>query len=134
MEVKLKFFYGAMGCGKTRKMQGDYYSKIEDGFNAIIIKPLVDKKADRDTLARDGSKFRAEFLIDKEDNIYDIIAEYLIDNNLRVSDFEDYLKKIFKLVISKKKALEINIKVQETINNIEHTKYFLNLYPYILRA
>ena len=82
MEVKLKFFYGAMGCGKTRKMQGDYYSKIEDGFNAIIIKPGIDKKADGDTLARDGSKFRAEFLIDKQDNIYDIIAEYLIDNNL----------------------------------------------------
>ena len=82
MEVKLKFFYGAMGCGKTRKMQGDYYSKIEDGFNAIIIKPGIDKKADGDTLARDGSKIKAEFLIGKEDNIYDIIAEYLIDNNL----------------------------------------------------
>ena len=45
-----------MGCGKTRKMQGDYYSKIEDGFSAIIIKPGIDKKADADTLARDGSK------------------------------------------------------------------------------
>lgn len=82
MEVRLKFFYGAMGCGKTRKMQGDYYSKIEDGFSAIIIKPGIDKKADADTLARDGSKLPAKFLISKEDNIYHIIANYLVDNNL----------------------------------------------------
>lgn len=82
MEVRLKFFYGAMGCGKTRKMQGDYYSKIEDGFSAIIIKPSIDKKADADTLARDGSKLPAKFLISKEDNIYHIIANYLVDNNL----------------------------------------------------
>lgn len=82
MEVRLKFFYGAMGCGKTRKMQGDYYSKVEDGFNAIIIKPMIDKKADGDTLARDGNKFKTEFLIDKDDNIYGIIANYLVENNL----------------------------------------------------
>lgn len=82
MEVKLKFFYGAMGCGKTRRMQGDYYSKLEDGFSVIIIKSNVDKKADADTLARDGSRLPSEFLIGKDDNIYNIIANYLIDNNL----------------------------------------------------
>lgn len=82
MEVRLKFFYGAMGCGKTRKMQGDYYSKVEDGFNAIIIKSVIDKKAEGDTLARDGSKFPTKFLIGKDDNIYTIIANYLVDNNL----------------------------------------------------
>lgn len=82
MEVRLKFFYGAMGCGKTRKMQGDYHSKIEDGFSAIIIKPSIDKKADNDTLARDGSKLPAKFLIGKDDNIYMIVANYLILNNL----------------------------------------------------
>ena len=32
MDAKLKFYFGAMGCGKTRKLQGDYYSKLEDGF------------------------------------------------------------------------------------------------------
>ena len=82
MEVKLKFFYGAMGCGKTRKMQGEYYSKVEDGFNVIIIKPSIDKKADSDTLARDGGKLATTFLIDSGDNVYNIIAEYLVDNNL----------------------------------------------------
>ena len=37
----LKFYYGAMGCGKTRKLQGDYYSKKEDGFEVIVIKPTI---------------------------------------------------------------------------------------------
>lgn len=82
MEVRLKFFYGAMGCGKTRKMQGDYHSKVEDGFSAIIIKPSIDKKADNDTLARDGSKLPAKFLIGRDDDIYMLIASYLIENNL----------------------------------------------------
>lgn len=59
---------------------------------------------------------------------YGFKTAYLIDNTLRVSQFEAYLKEIFSLLITKKKALEINIKVQETINDIEHTKYFLNLY------
>ena len=59
---------------------------------------------------------------------YGFKTAYLIDSNLRVSEFESYLNKIFGLLISKKKALEINIKVQETINDVEHVKYFLNLY------
>lgn len=59
---------------------------------------------------------------------YGFKTAYLIDNNLRISAYEDYLKQIFKLLITKKKALEINIKVQETIKSVEHIKYFLNLY------
>lgn len=82
MEIKLKFYYGAMGCGKTRKLQGDYYSKVEDGFEVIIIKPTVDKKGDSKTLARDGGTIDTKFLIGKEDNIYHIIANYLIEHNL----------------------------------------------------
>ncbi len=82
MEAKFKFFYGAMGCGKTRKLQGDYYSKVEDGFEVIIIKPFVDTKGDNSTLARDGGKLETKFLIKDKDNIYSIIANYLTENNL----------------------------------------------------
>lgn len=59
---------------------------------------------------------------------YGFKTAYLIDNDMKISRYEDYLKKIFELLISKKKALEINIKVQETINDVNHVKYFLNLY------
>ena len=81
-QATLTFCFGAMGCGKTRKLQGDYYSKVEDGFETIIIKPIIDKKGDANTLARDGSSIKAEFLINNEDNIYLLISKYLLDNNL----------------------------------------------------
>ncbi len=82
IESYLKFCFGAMGCGKTRKLQGDYYSKVEDGFETIIIKPIIDKKADDKILARDGKKIKVDLLIHQEENVYLLIANYLIDHNL----------------------------------------------------
>ena len=81
-DAYLKFYYGAMGCGKTRKLQGDYYSKIEDGFDVIVIKPKLDTKGDNKTLARDGSTVEAKFLVGKKDNIYFEITKYLLKHNL----------------------------------------------------
>ena len=81
-QVSLKFYYGAMGCGKTRKLQGDYYSKVEDGFEVIVIKPLIDTKGDSSTLARDGGAVDTTFLIDKKDNIYFKIGAYLREYKL----------------------------------------------------
>lgn len=78
----LKFCFGAMGCGKTRKLQGDYFSKIEDNFETIIMKPVIDKKADDKTLARDGKELRVDLLIEPDTNVYLLIANYLIEHNL----------------------------------------------------
>lgn len=78
----LKFYYGAMGCGKTRKLQGDYHSKKEDGFEVVVLKPSIDTKGDTKTLARDGGTVDATFLIRKNDNIYFEITKYLLEHNL----------------------------------------------------
>ena len=78
----LKFYYGAMGCGKTRKLQGDYYSKKEDGFEVVVLKPNIDTKGDKNTLARDGGKVDTTFLVREEDNIYFEINKYLLEHNL----------------------------------------------------
>ena len=59
---------------------------------------------------------------------YGFKTALLVKPNIKISEYEDYLVKIFKILISKKKALEINIKVQTTINSLEHIKYFLTLY------
>lgn len=82
MSANLNFYYGAMGCGKTRKLQGDYYSKKEDGFEVIIIKPVIDKKAGDNILSRDGDSMKVDLLIEPDDNIYNIIAMYLLEHNL----------------------------------------------------
>ncbi len=82
MDAKLKFYFGAMGCGKTRKLQGDYYSKLEDGFEVIVMKPVIDKKGDDKTLARDGGMVDVDIMIGNEDNIFLNIAKYLLDHNV----------------------------------------------------
>ena len=74
----LKFYYGAMGCGKTRKLQGDYHSKVEDGFSCLVLKPLVDTKGDTKTLARDGGVLESNFLVSEDTNIYGLISNYLL--------------------------------------------------------
>ena len=58
---------------------------------------------------------------------YGFKTAYLIDNTLKISDYEDVLTKIMKALIKKDKALEINVKVQSVLP-VEHTKYILNLY------
>ena len=42
--------------------------------------------------------------------------------------YEDYLIKIFNALVKKDKALEVNTKVQESINNDNHLRYLLRLY------
>ena len=82
MDAKLKFCFGAMGCGKTRKLQGDYYSKIEDGFEVVVMKPLIDKKGDDQTLARDGNRVKVDILVNKNDNLFFVMANYLLEHNV----------------------------------------------------
>lgn len=53
---------------------------------------------------------------------------YLQDNNYSIKNYEKELILIFKGIIKNSKALEINTKVQEAINDDEHLKYILNLY------
>ncbi len=54
-----------------------------------------------------------------------------LDKSLKINMFEDILQKIFKVIINEGKALEINTKVQESINDDEHIKNLLNIYKKI---
>lgn len=82
MQAELNFYYGPMGCGKTRELQKILYSKREDGFYVAVLKPKIDKKGNDQIVSRDNSKYKVDFLVDKEENIYIEICKYLIENNL----------------------------------------------------
>ena len=82
IEAKLYFRYGVMGAGKTRDLQKHYYSYKEDGLEVVIMKPIVDTKGEDKVIARDSQSNKVDFMIKKEDNIYMLIAEYIINNNL----------------------------------------------------
>lgn len=82
MYKELTFYYGAMGCGKTRKLLGTRFSKIEDGFSVVIMKPWVDKKGGNYILSRENDKVKVDFLIKDKDNIYLEVSKYLVKSNL----------------------------------------------------
>ena len=58
---------------------------------------------------------------------YGFKSAYLLDNSIRISDYEEDLVKIMKELIKKDKAMEINTKVQ-SVFPMEHTEYLLKLY------
>ena len=80
--AKLYFRYGAMGCGKTRDLMKVWYNYKEKGKDAIIIKPGVDTKGDDKVVSRDKSALKTNYIIGKDDNIYDIICKHLKKHNL----------------------------------------------------
>lgn len=53
---------------------------------------------------------------------------YLHNKNHHISQYENYIKTVYQNLIKNQKALEINTKVQEAINDDNHTIYLLQLY------
>lgn len=76
---ELVFYYGPMGCGKTRDILKKLYSLREDGFYPVIMKPASDKKGGDSIVSRDNGSVKVDFLIGNNDNIFNIISRYIID-------------------------------------------------------
>ena len=51
-------------------------------MNAIIIKPGDDKKAGENIQSRAKEELKADYIVPKDINIYDLISKYLVENNL----------------------------------------------------
>lgn len=80
--AKLYFKFGAMKCGKTRDLIKTWYNYKEKGMNVIIMKPGDDKKAGENIQSRANEELKADFIVPKDKNIYDLISNYLVENNL----------------------------------------------------
>lgn len=100
-----KFCFGAMGCGKTNELIGDYYKKVSANKEVIVIKPKTDKKGENYIIARSGIKIETTFVIDKTENIYELISKYLYENQLdfilvdEIQFFtEEHIKQLSKIV------------------------------------
>lgn len=59
---------------------------------------------------------------------YGFKTAHYLNSSLKISQFEDKLKQIFKIIIKDNKALEVNTKVEEKINDDSNIKYLLTLY------
>lgn len=80
--AKLYFKFGAMKCGKTRDLIKTWYNYSEKGMNVLIMKPGDDKKAGENIQSRAKEELKADFVVPKDKNIYNLISNYLIENNL----------------------------------------------------
>ena len=82
VEAKLYFRYGVMSSGKTYDLIKNYYSHKGDGKEVVIMKPSSDTKGENTIVARNGQSIKVDFLVNDKDNVYLIISEYLMNNNL----------------------------------------------------
>lgn len=82
VEAKLSFKYGVMSSGKTYDLIKNYYSFKGDNKEVIVMKPSDDTKGADTIVARNGQSIKVDYLIDKETNIYLLIAQHIIENNL----------------------------------------------------
>ena len=80
--AELYFKFGAMKCGKTRDLIKTWYNYSEKGMNVLIMKPGDDKKAGENIQSRAKEELKADFVVPKDKNIYNLISNYLIENNL----------------------------------------------------
>jgi len=75
--AKLYFRYGAMGSGKTRDLMKVYYNYTERNMKAVIMKPALDTKGGCKICSRDGSLLPIDYLVAKDDNLYELIKKGL---------------------------------------------------------
>ncbi|GAA0078856.1 thymidine kinase [Clostridium sp. CTA-5] len=74
---KLYFRYGAMNSGKSTHLMQVAYNYEERGMKVIVIKPLVDKKGGDKLLSRLGVERKVDFMVSEDDNILNLVIEYL---------------------------------------------------------
>ena len=81
---KLIFYYGTMSSGKTTDLLNLWYSKKEDGFYPVLLKPSSDVKGNDRVVTRGNSSVPVDFLINHDDDIYLKISEYILENILDI--------------------------------------------------
>lgn len=72
--AKLYFFYGAMNSGKTTRILQCEYNYKEKGMRAIIMKPATDTKGADKIVSRIGASKKVDYLIKKDENIFDLVV------------------------------------------------------------
>lgn len=72
--AKLYFFYGAMNSGKTTRILQCDYNYEEKGMRAIIMKPKTDTKGNDKIVSRIGASKKVNYLIEKDEDIFELIV------------------------------------------------------------
>ena len=89
--AKLYFFYGAMNSGKTTRILQCDYNYEEKVMRAVIMKPSTDTKGNDKIVSRIGASKKVDYLIEKNENIFDLIVEEFNHVDLILVDEAQFL-------------------------------------------
>ena len=91
--AKLYFRYGAMNSGKSTLLLQTAHNYEENGMKVLIVKPKIDTKGNNKIVSRIGAERDADLLLEKEDNIYEIVKDKYQDINCVLVDEAQFLGK-----------------------------------------
>lgn len=89
--AKLYFRYGAMNSGKSTLLLQTAHNYEENDMKVAIIKPKIDTKGNDKVVSRIGVERKVDLLLDKEDNLYDIVEKQYRDVNCILIDEAQFL-------------------------------------------
>lgn len=91
--AKLYFRYGAMNSGKTTLLLQTAYNYEENNMKVIIVKPIIDTKGTNKIVSRIGVERKVDLLLQKEDNLYEIIKNKYKKVNCILVDEAQFITK-----------------------------------------
>lgn len=91
--AKLNFKYATMNSGKTLDLIRTVYNYEENGYQVLVLKPLIDTKGENKISSRTGLERKVDFLISEDDNILDLLSNSLENIECIFIDEAQFLKK-----------------------------------------
>lgn len=91
--AKLYFRYGAMDCGKTTSILQVAHNYEEVGFKVLVLKSAHDTKGDANIVSRLNVEREVDYLFEENDNMKDILRNYLNINCILVDEAEFLMPK-----------------------------------------
>ncbi len=107
MAGRLYFTYGVMGSAKTAELLIKAYNQKANGLKVMAIKPKTDRDPLYITSRIYGLKRKADFVITREDNIYDLIPEDI--DSLFVDEVQFFTKEQIQQLSDLADDRDINI-------------------------
>lgn len=108
--AKLNFKYATMNSGKTLDLIRTAYNYEENGYSVLILKPAIDTKAEDKISSRVGLERKVDYLIKKDDDIFNVVKDNYLSKDCIFIDESQFLtsKQVDQLFLITK-ALDIPV-------------------------
>ena len=91
--AKLYFRYGAMNSGKSTLLLQTAHNYEENDMKILIVKPKQDTKGNDKVVSRIGAERKVHVLLDKGENLFEIVRDNYKDINCVLVDEAQFLEK-----------------------------------------